>query len=234
MRYIYFLLLLTMMIGQASAKSLAEYHAHDDIANTAMLFVQNNLQHSKNTEIQVKVSPIDSRLKLKKCESPLSAFTTSDVNQNARLSVGIKCSGQKPWSLYVTVKVKRIAALYVASTPLSKGETITEHNIQQVKRDISKLRRGFYNDSKQLIGMIAKRSIRAGTIFSSAHLNPPLIIKKGDSVDIIAKTSAITIRMTGKAMSNGAQGQRIRVKNNSSKKVIEAIAVRAGVVKVRI
>jgi len=211
-----------------------QYHAHSDIQKTVTGFVEDNLQRNQGIEIETKISKLDSRLRLTQCEIPLSAFTTAAINQTSKFSVGVKCNGKKPWSLYVSIKVIKTAQLYVASAPLSRGEVINEDKIIKVKRDISKLRRGFYKNKHHLVGMIAKRSIRAGTIFSEKHLTPPLIIKKGDSVNIIAKTSALTIRMQGKAMSDGAKGQRIKVKNNSSRRVIEAIAITPGIVKVRL
>ncbi len=234
MRTILFILLTNMIIGAVNAGSLPQFHSHKDILNTVETFLAANLQRSRDIETKTRISPLDARLTLARCEVPLSAFSSTDINQNARFSVGVKCGGQKPWSLYVTVKVEKIATLYIASTPISRGDVILEDNIQLVKRDINKLRHGFFVNKRELIGMVAKRSIRAGTIFSQRHLSPPLIIKKGDSVDIIAKTPAILIRMSGKAMSDGAKGQRIKVKNSSSKKIIDAIVMEAGLVSVRI
>ncbi|MDH3325580.1 MAG: flagellar basal body P-ring formation chaperone FlgA [Gammaproteobacteria bacterium] len=232
MRLFYFLLMLSM-IGTSAASTAKQYHSHDDIRSTVNDFLQNSLQLSKGIELKTTVSHLDPRLKLTRCDIPLSAFVSSDMNQNAKFSVGVKCTDQKPWSLYVSVNVEKFTNLYVASSPLSRGEAITEDNIQQVKRDINKLRSGFYTNKDELIGMVAKRSIRAGTIFSNKHITPPMIIKRGDNVDIVAKTSSILIRMPGKAMTDGAKGQRIRVKNNSSRRIINAIVVTPGLVKVR-
>ena len=234
MRYFYPHFIFILIASTANASALPQYHAHKDIQETVKYFVDSNLQQSKNIETKTEISPLDPRLNLSKCKVPLSAFSSSDINQSAKFSVGVKCTDQKPWSIYVTVNVEKMATLYIAASPLARGEAITEEDIQQAKRDINKLRRGFYSDKDDLIGMIAKRSIRAGTIFSNKHLSPPLIIKKGDNVNIIARTGSIVIKMGGKAMSDGIEGQRIRVKNNSSRKIINAIAVTPGIVKVRL
>ncbi len=238
MRSIYFsfltILLCALLAAPLSAKDLPGHHSHNDIQNTVAQFLKANLQRSDNIEIKTKVSRLDPRFKLAKCEVPLTAFSASDVNAQPRFSVGIRCNSNKPWSLYLTVNVEKLASLYITASPLSRGEILNENNIQRVKRDINKLRRGFFSNKKELIGMITKRSIRTGTIISSHHLKPPLMIKKGDNVDIIANTRSITIRMTGKAVSNGIKGQRIRVKNNSSRKIIDAIVITPGLVKVRI
>jgi len=225
----------TLLLGSIlNANAAPVYHDHRDIQQSVAAYLENNLQSGKNIEIKTRINPLDRRLRLIKCDVPLSVSSTSNINQSAKVSVGVKCSGSKPWSLYVAVNIKKMASLYVTTGPLSRGESINEDNIQQVKRDINKLRNGFYTDKHQILGMIAKRSIRPGTIISSKHLTPPMIIKKGEAVDIIAKTSSLTIRMGGKAMSDGAKGQKIRVKNNSSKKIINAIVLNHGLVKVRL
>ena len=232
-KYLYTLvaLILGLLTTQAYA---ASYHSHDDIQATVKKFLKNNLQQSKGIEITTEIGHLDPRLKLAECDTPLTAFSASDINQSSRFSVGIKCTGGKPWSLYITVNVHKMTNLYVTSRPVSRGEAISEDNIIKVSRDISKLRRSFFSEKDQLLGMIAKRSIRAGTILNNYQLKPPVIIRKGDNVDIIAKTSSLAIRMTGKALNNGAKGQNIRVKNNSSKRIIQATVITPGVVQVRL
>lgn len=233
MMRLFLILLIFTVINGANAESTVQYHSHENIRATVNDFLSGNLQPSDGIEFQTTIGQLDPRLKLAKCDSPLSAFTASDINQSARFSIGIKCTGHKPWSLYVTVNIKKITDLYVSASPLSRGDMITEEHIHKVKRDINKLRQGFYSNKQDLIGMIAKRSIRAGTILSSKHLTPPIIIQKGDNVDIMAKTPSLVIRMEGKAMSDGAIGQKIRVRNKSSRRIVDAVVVSQNLVKVR-
>jgi len=225
-----------LILGATSSNSadniVSKYQKHEDIRLAVKGFLDQNLHEIKGVKLETQIKPIDSRLRLSQCGKPLTTFSRSQVNQSAKFSVGVMCKDKKPWSLYVAVEVKKIATLYTAATPISRGEPITADNITKTQYDINRLRRGFYQNKSELIGMIAKRSMRSGTVISAKHLLPPTIIKKGDPISIVAKTGSIAIRMTGKAMSNGAKGQRIRVRNNSSKRIIDAIVKDSATVQV--
>jgi flagella basal body P-ring formation protein FlgA len=56
-------------------------------------------------------------------------------------------------------------------------------------------------------------------------------VKKGNQVVILAQIGTLQVRMNGKALSNGAVGERIKVENNSSNRRIEATVIASGVVK---
>jgi flagella basal body P-ring formation protein FlgA len=60
----------------------------------------------------------------------------------------------------------------------------------------------------------------------------PKIIKRGERVMITAAKSGIGIRMNGIAQSDGNRGQVIRVKNQNSERVINAIVTGIGEVTV--
>ena len=82
--------------------------------------------------------------------------------------------------------------------------------------------------------MVVKRSISRGSPFNSRNLRLPTTVHKGDIVEIVASTQGLMIRMRGKALNSGAKGERIRVKNQSSKKTIEAVVVDANTVTVNL
>jgi flagella basal body P-ring formation protein FlgA len=46
------------------------------------------------------------------------------------------------------------------------------------------------------------------------------------------ESSGVEVRATAKAMSDGASGEKIRVRNTSSKQVLEGVIVSAGVVRI--
>jgi flagella basal body P-ring formation protein FlgA len=58
------------------------------------------------------------------------------------------------------------------------------------------------------------------------------LIKRGDRVAITAEKSGIGISMNGIAQSDGSRGQAIRVKNQNSERVINAIVIDSGKVSV--
>lgn len=187
---------------------------------------------SQGVEIKTKIGRLDSRLKLSPCENELTSFSNNHSKFGSKISVGIKCNGIKPWSIYIPVKIQRLAKVLVAAQPIAKGNEITDADIQEISLDISKLRGNYIKTKPNIIGKIPKRSIAMGTVFNPRFLRLPIIIKKGDVVDIVAESHGLTIRMSGKAINNGFKGQKINVKNLSSNRVIQAVVQNPGLVKI--
>jgi len=51
-------------------------------------------------------------------------------------------------------------------------------------------------------------------------LEAPVVIKRGDQTVIAAGNANFSVRMTGKALQDGAVGEQIRVQNLASKRTI--------------
>ena len=75
--------------------------------------------------------------------------------------------------------------------------------------------------------------MQAGAILDLRSFIEPFLVKRGEKITISAVQPAFTIRMNGVAMMNGTKGQRIRIKNENSGRIISATVVEAGVVSVK-
>ncbi|MDH5376953.1 MAG: flagellar basal body P-ring formation chaperone FlgA, partial [Gammaproteobacteria bacterium] len=182
--------------------------------------------------VEVKAATLDPRLQLSHCATPLDAFYPHERNRGSRITVGVRCEKPKPWSLYVSVSVKRYDQVISASRHLPKGHKIGREDLKTVEMEVAQLANHYINKPEHAIGMIVKRGIRAGKAIRSSNLHPPLIIRKGDSVSIISSTSGFDIRMSGKALVDGAKGERIKVQNLSSKRTVEGKVISEGLVQV--
>ncbi len=224
------LLLALFPLGPAIAD---EYHPHSDIYQQVKSFLlAQNSGHSENIEVQI--GRIDPRLRLKRCAQPLEVFLPQGSRDSGRTIVGVKCAGPKAWTIYVQADVKKSIEVYISTSPISRGTLITESHIQLQLMDSSKLRFGYITDKDKIIGMVAGRRIAADTVITPRMLDAPKLVKRGEKVQIIAEVDGIVVRVEGEALEDGAKGDMIRVRNNSSKKIIEAIVIAPGKVKVRI
>jgi len=211
----------------------AELESHKFLIQHIHTYIENNITKIENTEVKIKIGKIDNRLKLTKCTQPIKITASPALSSiSSRVSINVQCETPTPWSLYIPVKLQRLAEVYVAAEPVSKGTIIDIDQLQNVSVDILKLRSGYFDKAEDVVGMVAKKNIRVGTILASSHIRPPLIIKKGDKVDILAKTGEIEIRMSGKALNAGAKGEQIGVTNLSSKRKLHATVIKPGLVKV--
>lgn len=80
------------------------------------------------------------------------------------------------------------------------------------------------SDADQVIGLAAKRPLRAGAAVSTRDVSAPQVIKIGDIVTVTYEAEGIALALQGKAMSTAAQGDTVMIQNTSSKKVIQAMA----------
>jgi len=132
------------------------------------------------------------------------------------------------------VIVNQLANVIVSKRALRKGHIITLNDIQYEIRELNRLHRGYYQQSQDVVDQVVKRNMRSGALLTQSYIRPPTVVQKGEIVNISASTPNIKIEMLGKALDEGQQGQLIRVRNLSSQKVIQAIVVKPGNVKIHL
>ncbi len=75
-----------------------------------------------------------------------------------------------------------------------------------------------------VIGMAARRPLKAGDPVLAHDVAPPIVIKPGDTVEVVYADAGIRLTLQGKALAGAAAGDAVNVLNTASKKVIEAVA----------
>ena len=189
-------------------------------------------QTNLTAEHEITVDSLDKRLKLSKCSKPLKVFTSNRVLKTSRVSVGVRCSDEKAWSIYTTAHIRVYKDILVVAHTIPRGTLISRSHLNSERREVSKIRRGYYTDYDQVINKQATRNLAPGTILNAGFLKEPKIIRRGEKVTILASSKSFEIKMTGLAMMDGLKGQRIRIKNEKSRRIIEATVIEPGLVSV--
>ena len=151
-----------------------------------------------------------------------------------KTTVGVKCSGKKPWSLHVPATISIYKNILVAARQLQKGSELTAADVKLKKHDLADVPYGYFEDLKDGIGMKLKRRVLADSVLTPAMLKKQQVISRGQSVTIIAQSGSMVVRMAGKALGNGAVGERIKVMNIKSRKKLEGTVTSSGEVEVEI
>jgi flagella basal body P-ring formation protein FlgA len=120
----------------------------------------------------------------------------------------------------------------IAAKPLPRSKQLTKSDIFFEERDISKQFKGYYTKIEDVTGLLARTQIRTNTVLNPGQVHPPRLIKRGQSVDLFIKTASYEIHGEGKALSDGARGDLIRVKNSRSNKIVEGTVVGPGSVRI--
>ncbi len=219
------------LLAAAGTGGAGQYQSHASIRDAARDFVLRNAD-AFPVPPRVTVGRLDSRLKLAGCSEELEAFAPPGRKRTGRTTVGVRCTGNKPWSLYVPVTVSVMGEVVVATRDLLRGQMISASDIRLEERDLSRLHSGYLSTLDLAVGKRVKRTVRQGAIVKPVQIAAPTLIKKGAEVTIKASSERINVTTKGKALSSGGIGERSRVRNLRSNKVVEATVVNSGTVQV--
>lgn len=207
--------------------------ALDAIRATVVHFVTEQLDDADPAP-RIEVGKLDPRLRLAPCGTPLSAAFPPGSRRVGSTTVGVRCAGPRPWSLYVPVRVRLYRQVVVMTRPVAPGQILTHADLRLEERNLDDLVSGFFTDPLRLVGMQMKRSIKPGQPLNRLSVAAPRLVRRGQRVTVLAVTGGLEVRVQGKALADGAQGERIRVRNLGTKRVVEAMVAAEGLVRVRL
>lgn len=190
----------------------------------------------QRSEIQarhtVEIRQLDPRLRLPDCDQALNATLESPAQPAGRVTVKVRCDGSSPWTVFVPGQVHIFRDVIIVKRPLKRQNIVSNEDVALAERDIGLLGQGYLTTAEQALGRKLTRPIQVDQVLTPAHLEQAEVIRKGDQVVITAKTAGISVRMQGEALSDGAIGEQIRVRNQGSDRVIKAQVVGPGQVEV--
>lgn len=212
------------------AAGSTKYQAQEPLRQLAQKYLQQKLSVSNKADTEVSIGHLDPRLRLTHCGEKTSAFLPAGTKLRGKLTVGIRCEGHKPWTLYIPANIKVYTDVITASQAISRGTVVTKNDIVSVRKEVSNFYSRYLTNPSQVIGKISKKSLYEGDIFTNRGLKAPLLVHNGEEVTIIASVGNIQVRSKGKAMKDAAKGEKVKVRNIRSKRLIEAVVLRPGTV----
>ncbi len=202
-----------------------------ELRKVALNFIKNQYDPTTNTRVQF--SRWDKRIKLHQCDSKkIQAFYPGKQQHLGNVSIGLRCLEKATWTIYLRAHISTQQKIVHAKRFINRGTVITKNDLTIEIIEVSNSNKHFYHNPKEIIGKVAKRNIRIGKKISGTSLKAALLIKRGQEVMIIAKTSGLLIRTKGKALSDGSIGQIVKVKNSRSKRELQATVIAPNTVKV--
>ncbi len=117
-------------------------------------------------------------------------------------------------SVRVGVSVKRTVA--VCTGGLRRGEALTAENFSVEERWIAPTVRPV--DVSKALGRVARGRVDPGDIIEENDAESPVLVKKGDLVDVYCLSSSINLKSVARAMENGREGETIRFQTPNAKR----------------
>ena len=221
---------LCLLLSGLSLSASGQIYPLPQLKHDIASFLAADYKQTPHERIDINVSNLDNRLRLARCGQPIEFINQDQSGFGGNISVKAMCDGGKTWSVHVPAQVTIYREIAIAGRDIARGEVISHAHITSNLVNISSIRQAFLPDADAVIGQEAKRNIGKGEPFRTAVLDAPTAVKRGELVTLESLAGSIKVSSTGTAMADGRIGQKIRVRNNSSERIISGVVVRQGLV----
>lgn len=226
-------MLKTVLVGCASLLAMSEgmaanadWHAARDIERVAEQRVADD-RGLGTADGHVKADALDPSLRVSQCDVPLQTRYPGPMN-GPRTTVGVICPSAQRWQIYVSVRIVAWKPVVTLATHLPRGHIIEAKDLTVRRTDVSTMTLGYFSDPEAVVGRRLKRSIAAGMPLPPSAVSARKDVSKGQTVSLIVQIAGGHIRMAGRALTDAAVGERVRVENLSSGRTIEGTLQKDG------
>jgi flagella basal body P-ring formation protein FlgA len=154
--------------------------------------------------------------------SGLLASTLSGPDTPVTWRGEVLYQGSRKFSVWARVKIAATMTRVVATQLILPGQNIAADQVRVETYDDFPLRNDIARSLEEVVGRMPRRAVRPGLPLFRADLIEPLLVQRGDLVDVTAISGAAQLRMPAVAESQGRQGDTISVKNPRTGKIFRA------------
>lgn len=221
-----------LWLGASCGSALAAATAMQSLDNVRAAAEQAVRAHYAMPGSRVEITPgsLDLRLQLTACQQPLHALVAENAQVSSRMTVPVQCPQDGGWTVRVPLRLQVFRTVLVASRPLLRGDGISAADVHGEERDITRLGYGYIENLDQVAGRSLARAIARGSVLSPGALGGRRMVRAGDHVQMVARLDGIEVRADGVALGSGDNGARLRVRNESSGKIVDTVVSAPGVV----
>lgn len=173
--------------------------------------------------VEATAVPVDARLGLADCRGMMAASLPPNIAPRPRMSVLVRCTAGTGWSVRVPVRLQIFRDVLVTTRPLQRGDGVQPGDVRAESRDITRLGYGYVDSLDQVAGRTLARPLPPGSVLTPSALGGRQMVRAGDHVQVVAELGGIEVRANGIALGSGDNGARLRVKNETSGRVVDAM-----------
>jgi flagella basal body P-ring formation protein FlgA len=123
----------------------------------------------------------------------------------------------------VAGSVHETVQLPVLARSVAPGEVIQQGDLDWMAVRIDRVAGNAVSDPKQLVGMTARRPLRANQMLRMSDIAMAPSIHRGSMITLMVQTENMTLTAQGRALEDAAIGQPIRVINTMSNKTLTGV-----------
>ncbi len=136
----------------------------------------------------------------------------------------LHAGGNDPESINTHISGRAYEAFEVPTLSRARrsGDVIEASDIEWKRFRQTRVGRTVITDEASLIGMSLKRQIAPGQPLRKSDIERPVIVKKGALITLVFRSPGITLTALGRTLSEGGQGDVIRIINTQSNRTVQA------------
>ncbi|MBN8549593.1 MAG: flagellar basal body P-ring formation protein FlgA [Deltaproteobacteria bacterium] len=148
-------------------------------------------------------------------------------------AITVSPQGEMPTRFEVQASVDEWNMMPVANRTVPRGSLIQADDVVMARVNLASVPSDALHHDREVIGLAANRDIPFGEVFRKDKLAVPPLITAGAKVTMMYRNGLFEASASGIALESGVRGQEIKVRNDSSKKVISAVILEEGLVGVK-
>ncbi|WP_033921468.1 flagellar basal body P-ring formation chaperone FlgA [Sphingomonas sp. 37zxx] len=123
-----------------------------------------------------------------------------------------------------------MVAVPVLDRAVAKGDLLSAGDF--VEQEIPRAQLRAAPPLRDIVGMEASRSLAAGAIVRTSDVIRPQLVRRGEPITILLRNGGLSITTAGRALSNGAAGDFVRIVSLSTNRTLDGVVDGTGTVRV--
>jgi flagella basal body P-ring formation protein FlgA len=124
----------------------------------------------------------------------------------------------------VSGRVAAVVEIPVLNRPINAGEIIGVADLDLVQMQSDRVARDTLTRSENIIGRTVEHPLPPGRPLRLHDLKRDLVVKRGQTVTVVLDDPNISLITQGRALTDGAKGEPVKVLNTASSRVVEGFA----------
>ena len=184
------------------------------LADTADINKALKLYLNNNTDVRYEI--VSTGRATKDCGSALTVNSKLPIKPSSRWIFTIKCPST--WSASISTKTYVKYPFYITTKDIYKGDML---NISNVKRD-TRWYSKHVSGAHDVLGFIAKSTIKKSKLIKPRHLIPNYLIKKNQKIRVTSGSKFVSLTISAFALESGQKYDIIEFMNPDSKRTFYA------------
>ncbi len=220
-------------IGYTIPRIITVSRAFQEITSSVIAdVIKKHISHM-NPDANLKKIEIKNSIKVPTGDAFISVSELSSTPSGDVLySISAQVEGKEEARVIVPATVEQWKMVPVAGRSIPRGGAISPSDIMMARLNIQALNKDVAYSSEDIVGKTVTQDIPSGQIFKTRHLKTPPVIETGSKVMMIVRFGALEATATGTALESGIKDQDIKIRNDSSKKIVIGKVLEPGLVSV--